>query len=373
MPQIDGPVGIASGYAWLQPRSPYSLHYFVGANTHMLRMLRNNVDSLGLSASEAQFDSTIDRTLTLLEEQTLDLEAELILDDGLPRVDLLLTNKAGHKFPSGYPARRAWVEVKISGESGQTLFHSGAWSPETGHILGQEDVAWEPHHDVIDDPADVLIYELVLGDVNGDPTTLLERAHAHLKDNRMTPRGFSTSHAVYDTTAIIGGALEDPNFNIDPESGEGSGSDRVQYLLPEGWNQHSVLTVECTVWYQAIPPKWVAPMLELQGDSLIDGFRQLYAEFAPLPERIADITLEAVLDGVEEQEPSELTAWPNPTENGRIQVDSPQALGHYILFDATGRQVESGECPQGRLALQLPSAGRYVLRTEAGSITLLRD
>ena len=75
MPQINGPVGIASGYAWLQPRSPYSLHYFVGANTHMLRMLRNKVESLGLAASEAQFDSTIDRTLTMLEEQTLDLEA----------------------------------------------------------------------------------------------------------------------------------------------------------------------------------------------------------------------------------------------------------------------------------------------------------
>ena len=71
------------------------------------------------------------------------------------------------------------MEAKISGENGQTLFHSGAWSPETGHILGQEDVAWEPHHDIIDDPADVLIYELVLGDVNGDPTTLLERAHEH--------------------------------------------------------------------------------------------------------------------------------------------------------------------------------------------------
>ena len=84
-----------------------------------------------------------------------------------------------------------------------------------------------------------------------------------------------------------------------------------------------MLTVECTVWYQAIPPKWVAPMLELQGDSLIDGFRQLYAEFAPLPERIANITLEAVLDGVEELVLNELTAWPNPTENGRIQVDSP--------------------------------------------------
>ena len=131
--------------------------------------------------------------------------------------------------------------------------------------------------------------------------------------------------------------------------------------------------MECTVWYQAIPPKWVAPMLELQGDSLIDGFRQLYSEFAPLPERIADITIEAILDGVEEQMDMEMTAWPNPSENGRVQVESPQALGRYVLFDATGRLVESGQCPQGRLILQLPSSGRYVLRTEAGSITLLRN
>ena len=373
MPSIEGPVGIASQYEFLQPRSPFSLHYFVGANTHMLRMLRNNVDSLGLTASEAQFDSTIDRTLSMLTEQTLDLEAELILDDGLPRVDVMLTNKAGHKFPSGYPARRAWVEVEVMADDGQTLLHSGAWNPETGHILGQEDVAWEPHHDIIDDPADVLIYELVLGDVNGDPTTLLERAHAHLKDNRMTPRGFSTEHAVYDTTAIVGSALEDPNFNIDPENGEGSGTDRVQYLLPEGWNLHAMLTVECTVWYQAIPPKWVAPMLELQGDSLIDGFRQLYAEFVPLPERIATATTQAILSGVEEQAAMRLTAWPNPTESGRVTVDSPQPLGGYILFDASGREVESGQCPQGRLALKLPSTGRYVLRTEAGNITLLRN
>ena len=373
MPQINDPVTIASGYAWLQPRSPYSLHYFVGANTHMLRMLRNNVDSLGLSATESQFDSTIARTLEMLEEQTLDLEASLILDDGLPRVDVLLTNKAGHKFPSGYPARRAWVEITIHGEDETPLFHSGAWSPETGHILGQEDVAWEPHHDVISDSDDVVIYELVLGDVNGDPTTLLERAHEHLKDNRMTPRGFSSTHAVYDTTAIVGAALLDPNFNLDAEGQEGSGTDRIQYLLPDGWDTHGSLDVECTVWYQAIPPKWVAPMLELQGDSLIDGFRQLYAEFAPLPERIATTSFTTVIDAIDEPVMADLRAWPNPTRDGAVRVESGQPLGDYVLVDATGRTVETGHCNQSLLRLNLPSRGQYVLRTAQGTMTLLRD
>jgi len=372
MPRIEDPVTISSGYAWLQPRSPYSLHYFVGANTHVLRMLRDNVDSLGLAATEAQFDSTIDRTLSMLEEQTLDLEAELVLDDGLPRLEVTLTNKAGHKFPSGYPSRRAWVEVSIMGDDGN-VFHSGSWNEATGQILGQEGTAWEPHHDIIWEEDDVVIYELVLGDVNGDPTTLLERAHEHLKDNRLTPRGFTTTHMVYDTTAIVGTALSDPNFNLDEAGVEGTGSDKVTYLLPGGWEENWGLDIDVTVWYQSLPPKWVAPMLELQGDSLIDGFRSLYAEFAPLPERIATISLDVGLDGIEEAHATELKAWPNPSLSGQITVSSPNTIGDYELIDAVGRLVDAGHCPQRQLRLGLPKTGQYFLRTEQGVITLLRN
>ncbi len=372
MPQIDDPVTIASGYAWLQPRSPYSLHYFVGANTHMLRMLRENVDSLDLAATETQFDSTINQTLTMLQEQTLDLDAVAVLDDGLPRVEVTVTNKAGHKFPSGYPARRAWIEVSMAGDN-DTLFHSGAWNPGTGYILGQEDIAWEPHHDVISDDQHVVIYELVLGDVNGDPTTLLERANAHLKDNRLTPRGFSTAHVVYDTTAIIGAALVDPNFNFNTEGEEGSGSDKISYLLPNGWEDSGALDVEVTVWYQSLPPKWVSPMLELQGDSLIDGFRALYSEFAPLPERITSTTISLGVDAVNEADYPSLTAWPNPSVSGQISVRAPQPIGDYELIDAAGRRIESGRCPQSQLRLHLPNNGQYLLRTAQGTITLLRN
>ena len=119
-------------------------------------MLRSNVKLPRTGATESQFDSTIARTLEMLEEQTLDLEASLILDDGLPRVDVLLCNKADCGALWLCPLR-AWSEITIHGEDEEPLFHSGAWSPETGHILGQEDVAWEPHCDVISDPDDVVI------------------------------------------------------------------------------------------------------------------------------------------------------------------------------------------------------------------------
>ncbi|MBK7084529.1 MAG: hypothetical protein IPH53_07620 [Flavobacteriales bacterium] len=43
-----------------------------------------------------------------------------------------------------------------------------------------------------------------MGDVNGDVTTVLERAASTINDNRLVPQGFSTAHYAYDTTRIEG-------------------------------------------------------------------------------------------------------------------------------------------------------------------------
>ena len=371
VPRLDEPVTIAAGYAWLQPRMNYGLHYFVGGNTHMLRMLRENVDSLGLTATEAQFDSTIERSLDMLHNQTLEVTMELTGGDAF-EVELL--NLAGHKYPSGYPARRSWIEL-IMVASGDTAFHSGAWDPTTGSIEGQLDVPWEPHHDFITNSDQVQIYELVLGDVNGNPTTLLERAYAHLKDNRLTPQGFVSNHPVGDTTAVYGNAAFDSNFNLTSDGTEGTGADKVYYQIPESLFGQNI-EVTCKVWYQSIPPKWVAPMLELEGDSLIDGFRQLYSEFIPTPELVGYASMTADLTSIlETQERGlELTAGPNPTRNGQVLVQSPSGIiGNWVLYDAAGRQVENGETSASRLSLQLPTSGQYVLKTNVGSVRLIRQ
>jgi hypothetical protein len=72
LPRIDEPVVISSGYVFLEPRTPYGLHYMVGGNAQMLEIMRDNVDVLGLSASAEQFDSTLVQTRKMLREQTLD-------------------------------------------------------------------------------------------------------------------------------------------------------------------------------------------------------------------------------------------------------------------------------------------------------------
>ena len=374
VPRIDEPVTIAAGYAWLQPRSPFGLHYFVGGNTHMLRMLRNNVDSLDLSATESQFDSTIARSLDMLENQTLEVNLDVsgTPAEGDMSIEVELINLAGHKFPSGYPARRAWVELTMAA-NGDTVFHSGAWDPSTGSIDGQLNVAWEPHHDTISQQDQVQIYELVLGDVNGDPTTLLERAYAHLKDNRMVPLGFSNDHPVGDTTAVIGSALNDPNFNVDALGLEGNGGDKVIYKIP-GELMGQNVDITCQVWYQSLPPKWVAPMLELQGDSLIDGFRTLYSEFIPTPERVGVGGLSVNLTNVEEAEQApSLTAAPNPSPSGQVRISASKGpLGPWILLDGRGREVQRGLAPMETLTLQLPSSGQYLFKSGQGNLRLLR-
>lgn len=95
------------------------------------------------------------------------------------------------------------------------------------------------------------IYELVMADVNGDFTTVLERAKEPLKDNRLVPLGFLTSHPGYDTTRIAGTALLDPNFNRNTLNEEGSGTDLIHYRIPmNGWS--GALTATTRVFYQSM-------------------------------------------------------------------------------------------------------------------------
>ena len=387
MPQISDSVVLAAGYAWLQPRAPFSLHTFVGANTHMLQIFRENVDLLGLSATADEFDTTLAYTRELLTQHSVVLDFEN-LGEGSEnpfQVDLLLTNKAGHKFPSGYPERRAWIELLITGDEGagsfgDTLFHSGAWDPSTFEILGQEDVIQSIHHDLISDQGLTQIYELVLGDVNGDLTTLLEQAYAPLKDNRLVPAGFSSTHPAYDTTAVIGAALLDDDFNLNSDGIEGAGTDRITYDFSEAIAGIGPGSISCNItaklWYQSIPPKWVAPMFDMGqalDDSTILAFKTLYATHPPIPELVTEVSQEFLAIGVEEEVSAELfnvSAFPNPTVDGRITIESDALMQYYSLHDAAGRMMDKGQLNQRRLLLMLPSRGTYMLRlqTDQGEV-----
>lgn len=335
MPRIDDPVVISSGYTFLEGRSPFGLHHLVGGNTFMLKMLKENITELGLSANETHFDSVIARTKRLLQYETLDLElSEVGRDADTAYYSLRLFNKAGHKFPSGYPARLAFIEFITTNLNGDTLFASGLLDED--YNIVNRDETFETHFDVITQPDQVQIYEMVMGDVNGNPTTTLERAAYPLKDNRLVPVGFSTSHFSYDTVRIAGQALIDENFNY-LDGQEGSGTDDIRYHIPL-YGYDGPLNVSAKVYYQSVPRKWLDEMFEYESEE-IDLFRDLFEAADHTPELIAAATIDSVSTSVfAPVQQKQLLAYPSPTTDGYITIEVPESDKMRVtMFDVSGK------------------------------------
>lgn len=210
----------------LQRRSPFGQHHFVGGNDFMLGILADHSSELGITASAAQIQATRQRMETQLHEQTARLSATgmRVSSSGL-EVDLLVENLAGHKFPAGFPSRRAWLHVVVTDHGGQVLFESGK-PLANGRIEGNSaDIladTCEPHYGIIRQPGEVQVYEAVMEDTDGLVTHTLLRGAAYRKDNRLLPAGFDTKTAPPDI-APVGAAVGDTDFL--------GGRDRITYQI----------------------------------------------------------------------------------------------------------------------------------------------
>jgi hypothetical protein len=365
MPRINDAVVLASEYAFLPGHSPFGLHHLVGANTHMLRLMKERREQLGIPATDVQFDSTINRTLRMLHGGA---SVDVAVMDRTPDtayVDVTLVNHAGHKFPSGYPSRRAFVRLVALDAQGDTVFQSGVWDG-TNEVIGH-DPGYEPHHDVIRDPDEVQIYEMVMGDVNGAVTTVLERAATALKDNRLLPLGFSTQHYAYDTTRIVGVPAADDDFGLDALGLEGSASDVVHYHIPTN-GYTGPLHVKAVLYYQAMPPGWNAEMFGLHG-AAIDTFRTMYMASDGTPELVAMDTLVDASVGLPDTGGAARILFPNPTTDGRFTLHAP-GIREAAVFDAAGRRVpiiwqRQGGTWSGRLP-DAPGAYHVLVRDDRG-------
>jgi hypothetical protein len=369
LPRIDDAVVISSGYGFLEGRSPYGLHHMVGGNSFMLKMLKNNIAQLDIRATQTQFDSTIARTERLLQNETLDLTiTETGRDADTAYYHLELLNKAGHKFPSGYPARLAFIEFVVTTEADDTLFASGLLDED--YNIVNRDADYERHFDLIKSESQVQIYEMVMADVNGDPTTVLERAAYPLKDNRLVPVGFSSSHYTYDTVMVAGLALLDENFNK-LNGVEGSGTDEVRYHIPTN-GYTGLLNVSAKVYYQSVPRKWLDEMFAYNSPE-IDLFRELFDEADHTPVLIATASITSIETGLSSKGKLQLlVAYPSPTTNGLVTVDMPESdLMQVTLFDVSGKMLYHNQLIVNRkFQFMLPEQkGIYILRIQSPKAT----
>lgn len=227
-------------------------HVLVGGNAWLLDLLAQNRAELAVAASESALLRAAAATRAQLAHRTAKLSIEAIERTATQlRFELAIENLAGHKLPSGYPARRAWLEVEIRG-GGRTLFHSGAVD-ERGRLIGVADEFALPHVQVVRDASQVAVYEMVVADGVGKATTSLLSMSARIKDTRLLPKGWRADGPHADETAPVG---------VDGDADFLGGGDRVRFELSPGALEPVAgpLTVIAWLRYQPMPPAWVAPL-----------------------------------------------------------------------------------------------------------------
>ncbi len=339
MPKIYDPIKI-SGMGNFPDRTPFWRHTFVGGNFYMQNLLKNNIDSLGLTAEPEHFDSTIARTEYSLMEKSVELSALTNFQSDLLEVKLFIKNLTGHKIPTGIPFRRMWIHLTVEQGIGNVVFESGEWD-STGKIINYNS-DYETHYNLIDAEDQVQVYEGVFVNTDQQVTYTLLRAAEYIKDNRLPPQGFSTSHPSYDSIKIVGNALEDNNFN---RYGiyEGSGGDSITYLIQALPNTEYRITAE--VCYQTVKTELV-DHLRLINHEDINRFVNMYDVLPNIPfvmkQEILDIITTGLGDEIisvnefhlEQNYPNPF----NPTTNIKYSVQSSEFVTLNV-YDVLGNEV----------------------------------
>ena len=283
MPPTDSPVRLAS-MGGGPPRSPFAQHRFIGGNTYILKMLWALGEDLNVTASSDHFARKVAQTLEQLQERTATLSVgQADVRESRLSFDVVVRSLAGHKVPTGFPSRRAWLHVIVEDEVGNVVFESGAFGPD-GAIAGNDNdadaAAYEPHYEMITDPSQVQIYEPILEDVSGGVTTALLEAKGYRKDNRLLPQGFDKASAGADF-AVYGAAVDDTDF--------AAPGDTVRYAveLPEAPGS---LSVRVELLYQSIGYRWTEN-LRGQNAPEIAQFVNAYDDLPNLPVIVAEASL----------------------------------------------------------------------------------
>jgi len=248
MPEVGEPTPISKvlGVA----REGLHQHVFVAGNFFLEGMLNKYRDDLSVEALPQELESAANGTIAFLREKSARMKIENVdLRAGRLQAEVFVENLSGHKFPTAYPSRRAWLHLVVRDRYQRIVFESGKVNPD-GSIQGNDNDAdpsrFEPHYNEITGSDQVEIYESILKDPAGHVTTGLLSAIGYLKDNRLLPHGFDKRSADKDI-AVYGGAADDTDFT---DTG-----DRVRYSVPIG-NAVGPFQIEAELWYQPIGFRW---------------------------------------------------------------------------------------------------------------------
>jgi len=257
MPEVKGATPVTALYGPL--REGARRHVFVGANFVIGGMLDDHRDDLAAEALPEELKAANARTREFLQTQAARVTIQTVeAQPGQIAFDVLAQNLSGHKLPTAFPSRRAWLHVLVTDSDGGVVFESGKLRAD-GSIVGnandEDPLKFEPHYREITKPDEVEIYEPILEDAQGRITTGILNAARYAKDNRLLPAGFDKASANGDIK-VVGDASEDPGF-----TDRGS---RVRYVVPAGSAMGKV-TIVAELWYQPIGYRWAHNLAEYKA------------------------------------------------------------------------------------------------------------
>ncbi len=249
------------------------------------------------------------------------------------RALVTVTNRTGHKLPTGYPeGRRMWLHVVARDVGGQKVFESGAYDAGTG---------------VLSMTPEPIVYEVKLGvspglggavGIPSGPSFHFTLNDTIVKDNRIPPVGFT--NAAY---AGFGGAPVDPHFpGPGPRYPDGENWDVAEYPLPP--TAHSVAV---RLLYQTTSKEYVEFLRDVNttnsaGQDLYDLWAS-NGRGAPVEmdrDSIA-MTITSVDDGEQPRIQPKLTVLRNPFDRAldmRIDLSGPTPVTLEV-YDVRGRRI----------------------------------
>jgi hypothetical protein len=296
-------------------RGNYRRHELVGLNVFLEMMFQQFEPILGVSRLDpmtgpfvtdvAYGNRTNGNALAIANmvrqarQATVDVAVAVRPDAPRPgaiAATVTVTNKAGHRFPSGVGFRRAFLEVLVRKKStGEVVWGSGRTDAAgvivdgRGKALPSEFLpdarTFQPHYRVVDAEDEAQIYEELTLDAKDRFTTSFIHRDRHPKDNRLLARGWLAQEHLATKSPIVKQFLEatDPegdSVHPDPDFGDNDGRgatgvDHVDYVmdLPEGVRREDVI-VRATMYYQAIPPFYLQQRFRLSPDG--EATRRLY-------------------------------------------------------------------------------------------------
>ncbi|MCA9558974.1 MAG: putative metal-binding motif-containing protein, partial [Myxococcales bacterium] len=185
----------------------------------------------------ADYAYTRARTLETLASAA-DLEVRGLpveVDGGAPLAfEVRVTNRTGHKLPTGYPeGRRMWIEVTAQVDDQPPFFVSGHYDPVEAEL---------------DEDAQVRLYAMHAGVADEGPTFHLVLNDAIFLDTRIPPRGFDPAGAV-------------DLLPVGRDYGDGAGGwrhwDDAPFAAPAPGAAQGVVTITARLLYQTMTRDYI--------------------------------------------------------------------------------------------------------------------